>query len=172
MSHSWGMVGELPDHYQVLMASEPTWSGPPAATCSDSSCKAREGQDPVGLQCGPGAHRLPDSPAWMDARSHTRDEKPRSTTCWLGGLRPIPELRQSYRQEYFSGQPFPSPGDLPNPGIEPRSPTLQVDALLSEPPGRPENTGVGSLSLLQWIFPIQESNPGLLHCRRIFYQLS
>ena len=41
------------------------------------------------------------------------------------------------RQEYWSGLPFPSPGDLPNPGIEPRSPTLQADALPSEPPGNP-----------------------------------
>ena len=41
------------------------------------------------------------------------------------------------RQEYWSGLPFPSPGDLPNPGIEPRSPTLQADALPSEPPGKP-----------------------------------
>ena len=41
------------------------------------------------------------------------------------------------RQEYWSGLPFPSPGDLPNPGIEPRSPALQTDALPSEPPGKP-----------------------------------
>ena len=41
------------------------------------------------------------------------------------------------RQEYWSGLPFPSPGDLPNPGIEPRSPALQADALTSEPPGKP-----------------------------------
>ena len=40
------------------------------------------------------------------------------------------------RQEYWSGLPFPSPGDLPNPGIEPGSPALQTDALLSEPPGK------------------------------------
>ena len=39
------------------------------------------------------------------------------------------------RQECLSGLPFPSPGDLPNPGIEPRSPALQADALSSEPPG-------------------------------------
>ena len=39
------------------------------------------------------------------------------------------------RQEYWSGLPFPSPGDLPKPGIEPRSPTLQADTLNSEPPG-------------------------------------
>ena len=41
------------------------------------------------------------------------------------------------RQEYWSGLPFPSPGDLPEPGIEPRSPTLQADSLPSEPPGIP-----------------------------------
>ena len=41
------------------------------------------------------------------------------------------------RQEYWSGLPFPSPGDLPNPGIEPGSPTLQADSLPSEPPGKP-----------------------------------
>ena len=41
------------------------------------------------------------------------------------------------RQEYWSGLPFPSPWDLPNPGIEPGSPALQADALSSEPPGKP-----------------------------------
>ena len=40
------------------------------------------------------------------------------------------------RQECWSGLPFPSPGDLPDPGIEPGSPTLQADALPSEPPGK------------------------------------
>ena len=38
------------------------------------------------------------------------------------------------RQEYWSGLPFPSPGDLPDPGMEPRSPALQPDSLLFEPP--------------------------------------
>ena len=70
------------------------------------------------------------------------------------------------------GKPFPSPGDLPNPRVEPRSPTLQADFLPAEAQGKPKNTGVGSLSLLQWIFPTEESNRGLLHCRRILYQLS
>ena len=41
------------------------------------------------------------------------------------------------RQGYWSGLPFPSPGDLPDPGIKPRSPALQADALPSEPPGKP-----------------------------------
>ena len=42
------------------------------------------------------------------------------------------------RQEHWSVLPFPSPGDLPDPGIEPESPTLQADSLLSEPPGNPD----------------------------------
>ena len=44
------------------------------------------------------------------------------------------------RQEYWSGLPFPSPGDLPDPGIKPRSPALWADALLSEPPGANSQT--------------------------------
>ena len=57
------------------------------------------------------------------------------------------------RPEYWSGQPFPSPGDLPNPGIKPRSPALQADSLPAEPQGKPKNTGVGGLSPLQIIVP-------------------
>ena len=76
------------------------------------------------------------------------------------------------RQEYRSGWPFPSPGDLPNAGIEPRSPALQADSLPSEPSGKPKNTGVSGPSLLQGIFPIQELNQSLLYFRWILYQLS
>ena len=126
------------------------------------------------------------------------------------------------RQEYWSGLPFPSPGELPKLGIKSASPTLQVDSLPSEPPGKSfyhhtkggeresagtatptlynprseseshsvvsdslqprglysawnspgQNTGVGSLSFLQGIFPTQGSKPGLPHCRWILYQLS
>ena len=138
------------------------------------------------------------------------------------------------RQEHCSGLPFPSPGDLPNPVIEPRSPILWEDSIPSEPPGKPKvtqscstlynsidytihgilyarilewvafsfsrrssqprdqiqvshtaggslpaepqgkpkNNGVGSLSLLQWIFLTQESNWGLPHYRQILYQPS
>ena len=76
------------------------------------------------------------------------------------------------RPEYWSGKPFPSTGDLPNPGIKPRSPALQADSLPAEPPGKPKDTGVGSLSLLQGTFPTQELNWRLLHCRQILYQLS
>ena len=76
------------------------------------------------------------------------------------------------RPEYWGGQPFPSPGDLLNPGIEPQLPALQADSLPAEPKGKPKSNQVGSLSLLQGIFLTQELNQGLLHCRQILYQLS
>ena len=76
------------------------------------------------------------------------------------------------RPEYWSGYPFPPPGDFPNPGVKPRSPVMQVDSLPAEPQAKPKNTGVGSLSLLQWTFPTQESDWDLLHGRRILYQLN
>ena len=76
------------------------------------------------------------------------------------------------RPEYWSGLPFPSPGDLPNPGIEPRSPALQVDSLPAESPGKPKNPGVGSLSLLQRIFLTQGLDLALLNFGQILYHLS
>ena len=51
------------------------------------------------------------------------------------------------RQEYWSGLSSPSPGDLPNPGIEPKSPALQTDALPSEPPGNPSSALGQQISL-------------------------
>ena len=57
--------------------------------------------------------------------------------------------------------------------IEPRCPALQADSFPAEPPGKPKNTGMGSLSLFQMTFLTQELNWGLLHCRQMsFYQLS
>ena len=59
------------------------------------------------------------------------------------------------RQEYWSELPFPSPGDLPDPGMKPRSPTLQVDALPSEPRGKPNilcNYPYFHLQLLSQLF--------------------
>ena len=101
------------------------------------------------------------------------------------------------RQEYWSGWLFPPPpGDLPDPGIEPlsltspalvggvsntsatkvkvaqSSPTLRPHVIYSPWNSPDQNIGVGSLSLLQGIFPTQGSNPGLPHCRQILYQLS
>ena len=67
---------------------------------------------------------------------------------------------------------FPFSRGSSQPKIEPRSPTFQTDSLPAEPQGKPKNTKVGSLSLLQGIFPTQELNWDLLHCRHILYQLS
>ena len=59
-------------------------------------------------------------------------------TPWTAAHHPPPSMGFS-RQEYWSGLPLPSPGDLPDPGIKPRPPALQLpaDALPSEPPGKP-----------------------------------
>ena len=56
-------------------------------------------------------------------------------TLWTVAYQAFPSMGFS-RQEYWSGLPFPSPGDLPDPGIKPRSPALEADALTSEPPGK------------------------------------
>ena len=55
-------------------------------------------------------------------------------TLWAVAYQALPSMGFS-RQEYWSGLPFPSPGDLPDPGIKARSPTLQADSSPSEPPG-------------------------------------
>ena len=60
-------------------------------------------------------------------------------------------------QEYYSGLPFSSPGDLPDPGTEPGAPALQADSLPSGPSGKPKNTRVGRLSLLHGNLP----DPGI-----------
>ena len=68
------------------------------------------------------------------------------------------------RPEYWSEYLFTSPGDLPNPGIESRSSAFQADSLPAEQLGKPKNTGVGSLSLLQQILPdsgIKSGSPAL-----------
>ena len=78
------------------------------------------------------------------------------------GLQP-PRLLCSWgfsRPEYCNGLPCPSPEDLPNPVKEPRSPAWWAHSLLSEPPGKPKNTGVGSLFHLQGRFPDPGIKPG------------
>ena len=67
---------------------------------------------------------------------------------WEPGARQTPLSMKVSREEYWSGLPFPSPGDLPDPGIEPRSPALQADFLPSEPPWKPgEKIGTGEKSI-------------------------
>ena len=74
------------------------------------------------------------------------------TTPWTIARQAPPSMGFS-RQEYWSGLPFPSPGDLPDLGIEPRSPALQADALTSEPPGKPLTT----VENMEW--ECQETGP-------------
>jgi len=65
------------------------------------------------------------------------------------------------RQEHWSGLPYPSPEDLPDPGIKPGSLAFQAESLPSAPPGKPKNAGKGRHVLLQGIFPTQGLNPHL-----------
>ena len=107
-----------------------------------------------------------DGGAWWAAvygvaQSQTRLKQLRSSSRIIASQATLP--MEFSRPKDWRGYLFLSPGDLPNSGIKPRSPTLQVDSLPSESPGKPKNTGMGSLFLFQGIFWTQESNWGLLH---------
>ena len=76
--------------------------------------------------------------AWSEMKSLSR-VRLFATPCTVAHQAP---LSMGFpRQEYYRGLPFPSPRDLPNRGIEPRSPALQADALPPEPPGKPFKMG-------------------------------
>ena len=88
------------------------------------------------------ANKGPSSQSYGFSRSHVWIWKWKSLSCvplfvtrWTVAHQAPPSMG-FFRQEYWSGLPFPSPGDLSDPGIEPRSPALQADALTSEPPGK------------------------------------
>ena len=87
-------------------------------------------------------------------------------TAWIAAYQAPPSTEFS-RQVYWSGLPFPSPGDIPDPGIEPRSPTLQADALPSEPPGKPKKNDQTNF------FPFRRTRvPDSTTGRRISYSAS
>ena len=73
---------------------------------------------------------------YYESQSEVAQSCPTLCDRWTVAHQAPPSMGFS-RQEYWSGLPFPSPGDLPHPGIEPRSPTLQADVLTSAPPGKP-----------------------------------
>ena len=83
-------------------------------------------------------------------------------TLWTIALQ-APLSMEFSRQEYWSGLPFPSPGDLPNSGIESGSPELQADSLLSEPPGKDLSVQFSSVTQLcpTLCDPMNCSMPGL-----------
>ena len=75
---------------------------------------------------------------WVAVPSSMGSSQPRDQTqvfCTAGGFFTVWATREAH--EYWSGSPIPSPGDLPNPGIEPESPALQADSLPAELPGKP-----------------------------------
>ena len=78
-------------------------------------------------------------------------------TPWTVAHQAPPSMGFS-RQEYWNGLPFPSPGDLPDPGIEPSSPALQEDALTSEPPGKPQGGSKKKEKLKNKIAAIQKKH--------------
>ena len=112
----------------------------------------------------------------VEVRTFQRDlnVQPGSTQSWSCGLEMIVKVAQScltlgnsvvytvhgiLQARYWSGQPFPSLWDLPNPGLEPRSPALQVDSLPGEPQGK-----LGNSQYLDWVFfpnrvPTQDLKP-------------
>ena len=70
----------------------------------------------------------------MISRGSSQPRDQTQVSCIAGGFFTIWATRET--QDYWSGKPNPSPGDLPNPGIKPGSPELQVDSLLAELPGK------------------------------------
>ena len=97
---------------------------------------------------------IPDFlPIHLHSESESVSHSVESNSFWPHGLHQAPLFMGFSRQEFPGNLPFPSPGDLPNPGIENRSPALQANSLLSELPGKPNewssNSGLSlSLSLL------------------------
>ena len=86
----------------------------------------------------------PGSPHQSESESEVAQSYLTVCDPWTVAHQAFPSMGFS-RQEYWSGLPFPSPGDLLDPGIEPRSPILQADTLTSAPPGKPLNTRIQSL---------------------------
>ena len=86
-------------------------------------------------ECGPQSHAMVPPDPLKKSESVSCSVMPDS--LWPHGNCQAPLSMGFSRQEYWSGLPFPSPADLPDPGTEPESLTLQADSLLSEPPGKP-----------------------------------
>ena len=127
-----------------------------------------------------------------ESESVSRSVMSDSVTPWTVACQ-APLSMEFSRQKHRHWLPFLSPGDLPDPGMEARSPALQADSLPSEPPGKPlaaaaakslqscltlcdpmdyshslgKNTRVGCHSLLRGIFSTRGLNQGLLHYRQI-----
>ena len=91
-------------------------------------------------------------------------------TLWTVAHQAPPSMGFS-RQEHWSGLPFPSPGDLPDPGIEHRSPALQADALTSEPPGKPQEEDMKPLMRYCFQDLISENTAFTKKCLKGFFSM-
>ena len=148
---------------QALMLSNTEWNKLTPKICSPKMLHPHMLSHSVWLFATPWtlAHQAPLSMGTLQARilewvampSSRGSTQPRERTqvsSIIGGFFIVWATKEA--QEYWGGLPNPSPEELSDPGIEPGSPALQADSLPSEPPKKPKNTGVGSLSLLQGIF--------------------
>ena len=120
------------------------WSKLPCPSSGDLPDPEIEPSSPA-LQADSLLSELPEKPKMALVMLERKKVKVKSlshvrlfVTPWTVAHQAPPSMEFS-RQEYQSELPFPSPGDLPDPGIEPRSPALRADTLLSEPPGNPSN---------------------------------
>ena len=91
---------------------------------------------------------------WSEMKSLSRVQL--SATPWTVAHQAPPSMGFS-RQEYCSGLPFPSPGDLPDPGIKPRSPASRADASTSEPPGKPNHPYILYMISYSWFLQVTKN---------------
>ena len=109
------------------------WSGLPRPSPGDLPDLGIKPMSPA-LQADSLLSEPPEKPMKSNSEMKSLSRVRLFATPWTVAYQAPPSMGFS-RQEYWSGLPFPSPEDLPDPGIEPKSPALQADSLLSEPPG-------------------------------------
>ena len=94
------------------------------------------------------------------SKSEVTQSCPTLCNPWTVAYQAPPPSMGFSRQEYWSGLPFPSPGDLPDSGTEPRSPALQADAFTSEPPGKPkQRSDWRKIKNFMFAFPLNSPSP-------------
>ena len=134
----WTVAHQAPPSMEF--SRQAYWSGLPFPSPGDLPDPGTETRSPT-LQ----ADTLPSEPPGKPVQSLSRVQL--FIAPWTIAYQAPLSMRFS-RQEYWSGLPLPSLADLPNPGIEPRSPTLQADTLPSEPPGKPHTLSKNKIIFL------------------------
>ena len=144
----WDVLREQDQNMYIISSKQTTSPGGMHETSAQGWCTGKTQRDGVGRDVGKGSGWGIYVNPWL---IHVNVWQKTIQYCKVISLQPI--KINGGKKGYWRELPCPLPGDLPNSGIEPRSLALQVDSLLSEPPRKPKNTGVGSLSLLQGICP-------------------